>query len=144
MPAFSLKFQRGQNPEFFFRCLTSVFRKNGDDADGSPVRDLNVLNTDGIRAGRWFCSLVHDDLPDLIFKKCTCKKQPGELTSDKPFEEDRRWYYCWLNATPIRQKRELKDRADFELILQAYRFRGYDKGIGGSMCAFCICLSLYK
>lgn len=52
--------------------------------------------------------------------------------------------YRWLNAAPIRQKRELKDRADFELILQAYRFRGYDKGIGGSMCAFCICLSLYK
>ena len=52
------------------------------------MRNLNALDTDGIRAGRWFCSLVHDDLPDLIFKKCTCKKQPGELTSDKPFEED--------------------------------------------------------
>ena len=52
------------------------------------MRSLNALDTDGIRAGRWFCSLVHDDLPDLIFKKCTCKKQPGELTSDKPFEED--------------------------------------------------------
>ena len=68
MPAFSLKFQRGQNPEFFFRCLTRVFGENGDDADSSPVRNLNALNTDGIRAGRWFCSLVHDDLPDLIFK----------------------------------------------------------------------------
>ena len=52
------------------------------------MRSLNALDTDEIRAGRWFCSLVHDDLPDLIFKKCTCKKQPGELTSDKPFEED--------------------------------------------------------
>lgn len=44
-------------------------------------------------------------------------------------------YYRWLNAAPIRQKRELKDRADFELILQAYRFRGYDKGIRGDPCA---------
>lgn len=40
-------------------------------------------------------------------------------------------YYRWLNAEPIRQRRELKDRADFELILQAYRFRGYNKGIRG-------------
>ena len=73
MPTFSLKFQRGQNPEFFFRCLTRVFRKNGDNADGLPVQDLNALNTDGIRTGRWFCGLVHDDLPDLIFKNVLAK-----------------------------------------------------------------------
>lgn len=40
-------------------------------------------------------------------------------------------YYRWLNAEPVRIKRESQDRADFELILQAYRFRGYDKGIRG-------------
>jgi transposase InsO family protein len=37
-------------------------------------------------------------------------------------------YYEWLKAEPIRQAREGHDRADFEKILAAYRFRGYDKG----------------
>jgi len=37
-------------------------------------------------------------------------------------------YYGWLNAAPLRQKREEQDRADFEQILSAYSFRGYDKG----------------
>ena len=37
-------------------------------------------------------------------------------------------YYAWLNAEPVRQKRESHDRADFEEILKAYSYRGYDKG----------------
>jgi len=37
-------------------------------------------------------------------------------------------YYEWLKAEPLRKKREEQDRADFEQILAAYRFRGYDKG----------------
>lgn len=37
-------------------------------------------------------------------------------------------YYEWLKAEPLRRKREEQDRADFEQILAAYRFRGYDKG----------------
>ena len=37
-------------------------------------------------------------------------------------------YYNWLNCAPEREKREDKDKADFELILEAYRFRGYQKG----------------
>jgi len=37
-------------------------------------------------------------------------------------------YYRWLAAEPKREERESKDRADFELILVAYRFRGYAKG----------------
>jgi len=37
-------------------------------------------------------------------------------------------YYRWLNAEPVRQKRDERDKADFELILEAYKFRGYDKG----------------
>jgi transposase InsO family protein len=37
-------------------------------------------------------------------------------------------YYAWIGAAPARQKRELHDKADFVLILEAYRFRGYKKG----------------
>jgi hypothetical protein len=32
-------------------------------------------------------------------------------------------YYSWLKAEPKRQEREAQDRADFELILAAYRYR---------------------
>ncbi len=37
-------------------------------------------------------------------------------------------YYNWLSAADTRERREARDRADFDLILQAYSFRGYDKG----------------
>ena len=37
-------------------------------------------------------------------------------------------YYAWIGAAPARQKREIHDKADFVLILEAYRFRGYKKG----------------
>ena len=37
-------------------------------------------------------------------------------------------FYAWMSATPVRQKREDHDKADFALILDAYRFRGYAKG----------------
>jgi transposase InsO family protein len=37
-------------------------------------------------------------------------------------------YYRWLKAKPLREKREAQDRADFNKILMAYKFRGYDKG----------------
>ena len=37
-------------------------------------------------------------------------------------------YYAWLKAAPLREAREEQDRKDFQLILEAYRFRGYDKG----------------
>ena len=40
-------------------------------------------------------------------------------------------YYEWLAAEPYRQKREEADRADFDLILEAYRYRGYAKGARG-------------
>lgn len=40
-------------------------------------------------------------------------------------------YYGWLKAERLRQKREEQDRADFQLILDAYQFRGYDKGVRG-------------
>ena len=40
-------------------------------------------------------------------------------------------YYRWVNATEHREKQELKDRADFEIILKAYNHRGYSKGAKG-------------
>lgn len=40
-------------------------------------------------------------------------------------------YYRWVNAEGIRQARERQDQEDFSLILQAYQFRGYAKGIRG-------------
>ena len=40
-------------------------------------------------------------------------------------------YYGWLRAEDTRRRREEHDRLDFRLILEAYRFRGYDKGVRG-------------
>lgn len=40
-------------------------------------------------------------------------------------------YYRWLNADVQRRRREEKDLEDFQLILHAYQFRGYDKGVRG-------------
>lgn len=40
-------------------------------------------------------------------------------------------YYRWVSAADSREKREEQDQKDFELILEAYRFRGRDKGARG-------------
>lgn len=40
-------------------------------------------------------------------------------------------YYNWLNSAGKRAEKEAADRASFDLILEAYQFRGYDKGIRG-------------
>lgn len=40
-------------------------------------------------------------------------------------------YYRWKAAEIVRKEKEIKDRADFELILEAYMYRGYDKGVRG-------------
>ncbi len=37
-------------------------------------------------------------------------------------------YYTWARNTEVRSKREEKDRADFDLILEAYKYRNYKKG----------------
>ena len=37
-------------------------------------------------------------------------------------------YYRWCEAEPVRKNREDNDRRDFDLILEAYRYRGYAKG----------------
>lgn len=46
-------------------------------------------------------------------------------------EISRSGYYRWLNALDPRNKKEELDKRDFELILEAYKFRGYDKGSRG-------------
>lgn len=38
-------------------------------------------------------------------------------------------YYNWVNSASLREAKEKTDRKDFELILQAYNFRGYKKGV---------------
>lgn len=40
-------------------------------------------------------------------------------------------YYRHLGTEDIRRQREEQDRADFQKIVEAYRFRGYDKGARG-------------
>ena len=37
-------------------------------------------------------------------------------------------YYHWIQQEPYRQKCEERDRLDFDLILKAYKYRGYKKG----------------
>ena len=37
-------------------------------------------------------------------------------------------YYNWLKSKPKRDSRELKDKEDFKLILEAYSYKGYKKG----------------
>lgn len=40
-------------------------------------------------------------------------------------------YYRWQKNIDTRNKNEEQDKRDFELILEAYKFRGYDKGSRG-------------
>jgi len=40
-------------------------------------------------------------------------------------------YYAWVKAAPIRERQEQQDRADFDLILKAYKMHGYSKGAKG-------------
>lgn len=61
--------------------------------------------------------------------------QEGNLQNVKNLCEiagvSRSGYYSWLAAENKRLERDAQDKADFDLILQAYSFRGYDKGIRG-------------
>ena len=40
-------------------------------------------------------------------------------------------YYNWVRSADARARRELQDKKDFALILEAYRHRGYAKGARG-------------
>lgn len=61
--------------------------------------------------------------------------QPGNLIQLDDLCEiacvSRSGYYYWQKAITTREIKEAKDREDFELILEAFKHRGYDKGIRG-------------
>lgn len=40
-------------------------------------------------------------------------------------------YYQWLSTVDVRNLKDAQDKRDFETILEAYKFRGYDKGSRG-------------
>lgn len=40
-------------------------------------------------------------------------------------------YYAWIKAAPVREAQEEQDRRDFDIILEAYQWRGYSKGARG-------------
>lgn len=40
-------------------------------------------------------------------------------------------YYSWLKRQEYISDKEIQDQKDFDLILKAYKFRGYDKGVNG-------------
>ena len=40
-------------------------------------------------------------------------------------------YYSWLKALPLKELREERDRNDYKLIVEAYKYKGYDKGRRG-------------
>ena len=40
-------------------------------------------------------------------------------------------YYNWISKEPVRKARNDSDQKDFDLVLEAYRFRGYNKGARG-------------
>lgn len=40
-------------------------------------------------------------------------------------------YYAWVKAAPVREQQEKQDRADFELLLAAYKMHGFTKGARG-------------
>jgi putative transposase len=40
-------------------------------------------------------------------------------------------YYNWISSEEARNKKDEQDKIDFEIILDAYQFRGYDKGKRG-------------
>ena len=68
--------------------------------------------------------LIQEELQqedNLLSVGCLC-----ELAS-----VSRSGYYRWISAADSRAKREEQDQRDFELILEAYRFRGRDKGARG-------------
>ena len=49
----------------------------------------------------------------------------------KAAEVSRSGYYHYLKTGDLRQQREEQDKRDFMVILQAYQFRGYNKGARG-------------
>lgn len=69
---------------------------------------------------------------ELIWKT---SKQPMNLVTTKRLcylaEVSKSGYYKWIQMKEVRLQREKQDEADFELVLQAYHYRTYKKGVRG-------------
>ena len=75
---------------------------------------------------------TYDEIFDSIRKETA--KEFNTLTVKELCEiacVSRSGYYNWLRSEQTRQRRNLKDEADFALILEAYKYRGYAKGARG-------------
>ena len=46
-------------------------------------------------------------------------------------------FYKWIDSQGKLLSKEEQDKADFQLILQAYQFSGYDKGVRGLYMRLC-------
>lgn len=74
--------------------------------------------------------------PSAIYELIwTTSKQPMNLVTTKRLcslaEVSKSGYYKWIQTKDVRLQREKQDEADFELVLQAYRYRTYKKGVRG-------------
>lgn len=67
-------------------------------------------------------AIIHDSLQDQ--EKVLSVSMLCEIAG-----VSRSGYYRWVNSAPAREVREEQDCKDFQLILEAYRFRGYKKGV---------------
>lgn len=65
----------------------------------------------------------------------SCLQEPGNRLSASTMctiaGVSRSGFYAWVKAAPEREAREIQDRKDFEIILTAYKIRGYSKGARG-------------
>lgn len=74
-----------------------------------------------------------NEKPNVIFEIIyeTVRNKNNILTVSflcKTANVSRSGYYRWVNAKESRERREIQDRSDFELILEEYNYRGYKKG----------------
>lgn len=74
--------------------------------------------------------------PDSIFALIhdTLQREDNQLTVKELCRcggVSRSGYYNWEKNTRAREQREAADRSDFDLILEAYSYRGYKKGVRG-------------
>lgn len=99
-----------------FKARSEVFKKNYYDRKYS--KEEKIMNVG------WKFQIINETL-----------KQEDNLLNISLLCEiarvSRSGYYRWIKSTKVRQKREEKDRQDFELILRAYHQHGYNKRAKG-------------
>lgn len=66
------------------------------------------------------------EIIDRTVKSCGNKLSIKELCQLAGVS--RSGYYAWVKAAPVREAAEEQERKDFDLILEAYKIRGYKKG----------------